>query len=322
MTSFETITPEEYQRLIDNEKKIFDLTDNFTTPEILNKYRDSDKNVEDKIIKKEKIKEKYNNLDKIINKGIDKIKENSIKNITNNYYSNDNDEVEDDKYIEHINKEMNDDIMSKIYEQNYRFDNDDEILNSFSKIFKEYDMEYNPRSNTKYYRVRYLLNKIKENKDVPVDLYNHFHVKLSENNKAYHIIPIDKKEQTGSSINNIIINDKDLNKGILRIRYLNNRKLTNNLLKHDYKISKNMVNAIKFNKDLHKLSKNEMKIYHELQKFLNKDQDINVLIGSYLSGNNSKKLYNKISLMLYNKLKNNIISKKEYTKLINKINKI
>ena len=217
---------------------------------------------------------------------------------------------------------MNDDIMSKIYEQNYKFDNDDEILNSFSKIFKEYDMEYNPRSNTKYYRVRYLLNKIKENKDVPVDLYNHFHVKLSENNKAYHIIPIDKKEQTGSSINNIIINDKDLNKGILRVRYLNNRKLTNNLLKHDYKISKNMVNAIKFNKDLHKLSKNEMKIYHELQKFLNKEQDINVLIGSYLSGNNSKKLYNKILSMLYNKLKNNIISKKEYTKLINKINKI
>ena len=182
-------------------------------------------------------------------------------------------------------------------------------------------MEYNPRPNTKYYRVRYLLNKIKGN--IPVDLYNYFHTSLSENNKAYHIIHIDKKDvQTGSSINNIIINDKDLNKGILRVRYLNNRKLTNNLLKYDYKISKNMVNAIKFNKDLHKLSKNEMKIYHELQKFLNKEQDINVLIGSYLSGNNSKKLYNKISSMLYNKLENNIISKREYTKLINKINKI
>ena len=158
-------------------------------------------------------------------------------------------------------------------------------------------------------------------KIVPVDLYNHFHATLSENNKAYHIIPI-KNEQTGSSINNIIINNKDLNKGILRVRYLNNRKLTNNLLKHDYKISKNMVNAVKYNKDLHKLSKNELKIYHELQKFLNKEQDINVLIGSYLSGNNSKKLYNKISSILYNKLKNNIISKREYTKLINKINKI
>ena len=163
------------------------------------------------------------------------------------------------------------------------------------------------------------MNKLKEYEKVPVDLYNYFHTTLSENNKAYHIIPIDKNEQTGSSINNIMINKKDLNKGILRVSYLNNRKLTNNLLKHDYKISKKMVNAIKFNKDLYKLSENELKIYHELQKFLNKEQDINVLIGSYLSGNNSKKLYNKISSMLYNKLKNNIMSKREYTKLINKI---
>ena len=60
------------------------------------------------------------------------------------------------------------------------------------------------------------------------------------------------------------MNDKDLNNGILRIRYLNNRKLTNNLLKQDYKISKNMINATKFNKNLHKLLKNEMKIYLEL----------------------------------------------------------
>ena len=314
MTSFPTITPKEYQRLIDNEKKIFDLTENFTTPEILNKYRHSDKNVEDKIIKKEKIKEKYDNLDKIINKSIDKLKNKPKKDFSANY------DYDDDNTISVLDKTDYDydDIMSKTYGQNYRFNNDDEILDSFSKIFKEYDMEYNPRPNTKYYRVRYLLNKIKGN--VPVDLYNHFHATLSENNKAYHIIPI-KNEQTGSSINNIIINDKDLNKGILRVRYLNNRKLTNNLLKHDYKISKNMVNAIKFNKDLHKLSKNELKIYHELQKFLNKEQDINVLIGSYLSGNNSKKLYNKISSILYNKLKHNIISKKEYTKLINKINK-
>ena len=303
MTSFETINLDDYKKLVDNERKIFNLTENFTTPEILNKYRHSDKNVEDKI----KEKEKYENLDKIINKSIDKLKS------KNDFITNYDDDDDDDDYY---------DIMSKTYGQNYRFNNDDEILNSFSKIFKEYDMEYNPRPNTQYYRVRYLLNKLKENRNIPKNLYNHFHTTLSENNKAYHIIPIDKNEQTGSSINNIIINDKDLNNGILRVRYLNNRKLTNNLLKHDYKISKNMINAVKFNKDLHKLSKNEMKIYHELQKFLNKEQDINVLIGSYLSGNNSKKLYNKISSMLYNKLKNGMINKKEYTKLINKINKI
>ena len=29
--------------------------------------------------------------------------------------------------MKYINKEMNDDIISKIYEQNYRFNNDDEI---------------------------------------------------------------------------------------------------------------------------------------------------------------------------------------------------
>ena len=255
-------------------------------------------------------------MDKIINKSIDKLKNKPKKDFSANY-----DYEDDDSSISVLDKTEYDyyDINSKIREQNYRFNNDDEILDSFSKIFKEYDIEYNPRPNTKYYRVRYLLNKIKGN--IPVDLYNHFYTTLSENNKAYHIIPIDKKEQKGSSINNVIINDKDLNKGILRVRYLNSRKLTNNLLKHDYKISKKMVNAIRFNKDIHKLSNNEMKIYHELQKFLNKEQDINVLIGSYLSGNNSKKLYNKISSMLYNKLKNNIISKQEYTKLINKINK-
>ena len=315
MTSFETISLDDYKKLVDNEKKIFNLTENFTTPEILNKYRHSDKNVDKKI----KEKEKYENLDKIINKNIDRIKENSVNNITNNYYSNENNE--DDKYIEFINQKMNDDIV-KLYEEEYNFDNDDSILDSFSRIYEKHDMKYKPQKNTKFIRVRYLLQKLKENDDIDRSLYNHFQTSLSEKNKLYHKIPTQEEEQTGSSINNIIINDKDLNKGILRVRYLNNRKLTNNLLKHDYKISKNMINSIKYNKDLHKLSKNELKIYYELQKFLNKEQDINVLIGSYLSGNNSKKLYNKISSMLYNKLKNNIISKREYTKLINKINKI
>ena len=225
--------------------------------------------------------------------------------------------------MEHINEKMNDDIINSYEEEEYNFDNDDSILDSFSKIYEKYGIKYKPQKNKKFIRVRYLLQKLKDNDDIDRNIYNHFHTSLSERNKLYHKIPTYEEEyQTGSSINNIMINDKDLNNGILRVRYLNNRKLTNNLLKHDYKISKNMVNAIKYNKNLHKLSKNEMKIYHELQKFLNKEQDINVLIGSYLSGNNSKKLYNKISSMLYHKLKNNIISKREYTKLINKINKI
>ena len=214
MTSFATITPEEYRKLVDNERKIFDLTKNFTTPEILNKYRHADVNINKKI-KQEMNKEKYENLDKIINKNVDKLVIKPIKankQISTEHYSDDDSSVSDKIEYDYY------DINSKMYGQNYRFDSDDEILNSFSKIFKEYDMEYNPRQNTRYYRVRYLLNKLKENENIPVDLYNHFHTTLSENNKAYHIIPIDKKEQIGSSINNIIINDKDLNNGILRVR--------------------------------------------------------------------------------------------------------
>ena len=127
-------------------KKIFDLTESFTTPEILNKYRHSDKNVDKKIEEKETNKEKYENLDKIINSNIDKIKENSVKNITNNYYSNDNDE--DDKYMEYINENMDGVDIADLYEQEYKFDNDKSILDSFSKIYEKHDIKYKPRNNT------------------------------------------------------------------------------------------------------------------------------------------------------------------------------
>ena len=83
-----------------------------------------------------------------------------------------------------------------------------------------------------------------------------------------------------------------------------------------------MINAIKFNKDIHKLSKNEKNVYYELQKYLNKDQDINVFIGSYFSGNSSKILFNKINKILYDKFKNDLITQNEYTNLIQKINNV
>ena len=43
--SFKNITPEEYQRLINNNNRIFDLI--FKTPEVLNKYR-NDKDIYEK----------------------------------------------------------------------------------------------------------------------------------------------------------------------------------------------------------------------------------------------------------------------------------
>ena len=81
--------------------------------------------------------------------------------------------------------------------------------------------------------------------------------------------------------------------------------MNNSLLRNDYKITKNMKDAIKFNKNIHKLSQNEKNIYYELEKYVNRDKSLDVLIGSYLSGNNDKKLFNRINKILYNKYKKN-----------------
>ena len=64
-----------------------------------------------------------------------------------------------------------------------------------------------------------------------------------------------------------------------------------------------MKEAIKFNKNIHKLSVNEKNAYYELEKYINKDKSLDVLIGSYLSGNNDKKLYNRINKIYMTNLK-------------------
>ena len=104
------------------------------------------------MIKLKKMK-KYENLDKIINKNIDKIKEKSIKNFTANYNFKDN----DDRYISFMNENMDGVDISDLYKQQYKFNNDESILDSFSKIYEKHDIRYEPRIDTKFIRVRYLL---------------------------------------------------------------------------------------------------------------------------------------------------------------------
>ena len=62
-------------------------------------------------------------------------------------------------------------------------------------------------------------------------------------------------------------------------------------------------------------------IYYELEKYINKDKSLDVLIGRYLSGNNNKKLFNRINIILYDKYKNDLITQNEYTNMLNQINK-
>ena len=319
--TFKTINLEEYRRLLKNKKKMFDMT--FPTPESINKYRDTDENINQKILYDEEINKQNKNLSEMFDKNLDK-NLNKYFNEKNklpfdvdmlNLGDNSTDLIEVDK---HEDKNLLKDVFE--IENQYKFIKDEDIIDSFQKVFKDYNVVYKPHKKSKNIYVKYLLDKLYNSDSVPKEIFNHFDNSLTKLKKKNKKIPVNYNDDQMILKGGGNIKVKDLDKGILRVRYSNNRKLTNKLLKDDYKISKRMINAIKFNKDIHKLSNNEKTIYYELQKFLNKEQDINILIGSYLSGNHSKSLYNKINKMLYNKLKNNLISKKEYSSLLNKIN--
>ena len=350
--SFKNITPEEYQRLINNKNRIFDLT--FKTPEVLNKYR-NDKDIYEEIKYSEKQNEKlkdydkvfYENLDKYFIENADKKKIEKISRYNHNIFKKKEKELEEknreleekDNKIKKLEDKdiklkltddelkVKDDYIRDKHGNKYKFNNDIDILKSFETIFKENNIEYNPYKKSENIQVQYLLDKLENDTRVDKKIYNYFYNTLKKKKKLSLEIPTTNiiDQQSGKGLfktNKIKINTDLLNKNILSIRYLTGKKLTNKLLKDDYKISKNMVNAIKFNKDIHKLSKNEKNVYYELQKYLNKGQDINILIGSYLAGNNSKDLFNKINKILYDKYKNNLINQKEYTNLLSKINNV
>ena len=124
----------------------------------------------------------------------------------------------------------------------------------------------------------------------------------------------------GLNFNRIKIDENLLKKNILKVRYINsNRKINNKILKEDYKISNNMKNSILKNTGLNKLSKNEYDVYNTLQKYRKNNDNLQLLLSSYLAGNKSKDLYNKINELLYKNYKNNIINKKQYQNIMNKL---
>ena len=299
----------------------------------MNRYK-SDKNVYNEI-KEKKVKDYdkvfHENLDKYFIENEDKKKIDEVSRYNYNIIKKQENQLEEmnSELVDKANriKNVKDDYIKNRYGDKYNFDNDINILKSFETIFNENNITYRPYKKSKETQIQYLLNKLENDTRVDKKLYNYFYDTLKNNKKLS--LKIQTKnivtQQEGEGLlntNKIKINTDLLNKNILSIRYLTGKKLTNKLLKDDYKISENMVNAIKFNKNIHKLSRNEKNVYYEIQKYLNKDQNINVLIGSYLAGNNSKDLFNKINKILYDKYKNNLITQKEYTTLLSEINNV
>ena len=293
MDWFKKISVKEYKDLIKNINKMYNISKNFTTPELMNKYRDEDEIINKKIEINERQLMQNENLSKAFDKNLDK------------YF----DEKED----------------TSKYNDTNSLKNTNDIVNSFNKIFEDYNLKYTPKSNTNKVKIQYLLNKLEKSKKISDSLFKYFdsnirnmkklimYLYLSTNKRLdlyddNSILQLEEPTiqavneedtditsvQQGTGYSNTKIDENSLNKNMLEIRYLNRRKLNNKLLKNDYKISKNMKDAIKFNKNIHKLTQNEKNIYYEIEKYINKDKPLDVLIGSYINGNNNIKLFNRI----------------------------
>ena len=96
--SFKNITPEEYDRLIKNKNRIFDLI--FKIPERIDKYR-NDKNIYDEIKYKEKQNKKIDNYNKIL-------EDNFNKNLPKNNKNDENILLNTLEYVDNLLKQSND----------------------------------------------------------------------------------------------------------------------------------------------------------------------------------------------------------------------
>ena len=100
------------------------------SPELLNKYRNDDENINKKIIIDENLNKQNENLAKMIDKN--------------------------------LNKYLNEKSGISKYKDLYTFKDNNDILNKFIKIFNNYDISYKPRLKTTTVSSQYLLNKLEK----------------------------------------------------------------------------------------------------------------------------------------------------------------
>ena len=325
MSTFKEISVEDYKKLLDNKQHTFAKT--FKDIELLQKFEEknyiNDINNEEKQVKKED-----NYIEKLTDKLSEKINKNNGELLT--IYNSDKKSVLNfvkDVYIKYKN--------ASIYKP--RNENIEEIpLESIMNSIKN-NKEIGRSDREHIYNTYKTNNDLKnvtidydEYKNVMEDIENFRNKDIKTKSKSLpskkSLIPKLKdnlsktiiQNITGEGYSKIKIDQDLLKKNILKVRYIsNNRKVHNDLLKNDYQISDNMKIAILKNKNINKLTKNEYAVYNALQKY--KNNELQLLISSYLAGNKSKDLYNKINEMLYDNYQNNKISKKEYQNIIDKI---
>ena len=329
MTTFKEISVEDYKKLLDNKQHTFAKT--FKNIELLQNFENrkfKNDNIDDIIDEEQKIENENKYIEKLTDKLSEKINKNNdelltiynsdkksvlnfVKNIYKRYkkaslYKPRNDNIEEIPLESIMNSIKNN--------QNIGKSDREHIYNTYktNNDLKDVTIAYNEYKNVLEDIEKFRNNDIKtRSKSLPSKKSL---IPALKENISKTII----KKITGDGYNKIKIDQDLLKKNILKVRYIsNNRKVHNDLLKNDYQISDNMKNAILKNININKLTKNEYDVYNALQKY--KNNELQLLISSYLAGNKSKDLYNKINEMLYNNYKNNKITKKEYQNIINKI---
>ena len=333
MTTFKEISVEDYKKLLNNKQHTYAKT--FKNIELLQKFEDrklKNDDINDIIYDEEKLEKE----DKYIEKLTDKLSEKINKNNGELLSIHNNDKESVINFVKNIYIKYKHASIYKPRNENIKEVSLESIMNSI-KNNKEIGLTdrqhiyniYKTTDDLKNVSIDY--NDYK-NAMEDIEEFRNVDIKKSIKSKSLpsrkSLIPKLKdnlsktiiQNITGYGYNKIKIDQDLLKKNILKVRYIsNNRKIHNKILKDDYKISDNMKIAILKNKNINKLSKNEYDVYNALQKYRKNDDKLQLLLSSYLAGNKSKDLYNKINEMLYNNYKNNKISKKEYQNIINKI---
>ena len=334
MSTFKEISVEDYKKLLNNKQHTFAKT--FKNIELLQKFENrklKNDDINDIIYDEQKLEKEDRYIEKLTDKLSEKIsknngelintndKESVINFVKNVYIKYKNASIYEprNKNIKEVSLES---IMNSI-KNNKEIGLSDRkhIYNIYktSDDLKDVTIDYNEYKNAmedieKFRNVDIKKDLKTKSKSLPSSSKKSLIPKLKDN-----LSKTITKSIFGEGYNKIKIDQDLLKKNILKVRYIsNNRKVHNDLLKEDYQISNNMKNAILKNKNINKLSKNEYDVYNALQKYKNNDK-LQLLISSYLAGNKSKDLYNKINEMLYNNYQNNKISKTEYQNIINKL---
>ena len=131
--SFRTIDLDVYKKLLKNKKKMFDMT--FPTPEILNKYRDDDDKIDQKILHEEEINKQNKNLSDMVDKNLNEYfneKNNNNVPFVVDMLNLGNDSAD----LIEVDKNENKNLLKDAFEidEHYRFIKDEDIIDSFMRI--------------------------------------------------------------------------------------------------------------------------------------------------------------------------------------------